>query len=327
MASLKTSILATAVAVIAPIGIVMPPATAAETGASMTMARVSDDLAPVLKTVQLVAGDTWRTKVGAKGFRQVKLQIKAASGPFRTVKTYRVPKKGRVKIVRAFPKAGVFLARTIAIRAGAGRDVKSKPVLITVVAKRYQGTFGGDHKSGTSWSGTVTYFYQERDPVTNQRWNDGAVHYTAVEGSVTWNYDASVLNGGIRRNCSAAPSTGQMGIDALDANMTVEQDVDKTYKGRRYDLNVYVVSAPRIQYTCEYLDYDIDGNPIWVPETRETSLQFGPNGGDLLTNSLSLDATGVSGRYTKSLSAPLVGDINHPAEAITNRWYWNLTTG
>jgi hypothetical protein len=40
-----------------------------------------------------------------------------------------------------------------------------------------------------------------------------------------------------------------------------------------------------------------------------------------------VDATGVGGRYTKSLSAPLVGDVNHPAEAISNRWYWNLATG
>ncbi len=47
--------------------------------------------------------------------------------------------------------------------------------------------------------------------------------------------------------------------------------------------------------------------------------------GDLLTNSLSVNATGVGGRYTKSLSAPLVGDINRQPEAVTNRWYWNLT--
>ena len=53
--------------------------------------------------------------------------------------------------------------------------------------------------------------------------------------------------------------------------------------------------------------------------------QFGPNLGDLLTNGLSVDATGVSGQYTKNLAAPLVGDINRPAEAVTNRWYWNLT--
>ena len=46
-----------------------------------------------------------------------------------------------------------------------------------------------------------------------------------------------------------------------------------------------------------------------------------------MTNSLSVNATGVGGRYTKSLSAPLVGDINRPPEAVTNRWYWNLAAG
>ena len=55
--------------------------------------------------------------------------------------------------------------------------------------------------------------------------------------------------------------------------MQVEEDTDETYKGRRYDLDVYVLSgrSPMTQYTCEYLEYDIDGNPIWVPDTRETS--------------------------------------------------------
>lgn len=321
--------IAIAVAVSAPMGIVASPATATDAAASLTAGRVSDGLAPLLKMAQLVSGDTWTSKVRVKGFKEVKLQIKAAKGPFRTVKTYRVPKSGVVKIVRAFPKPGLYQARTIAVREGAGRDVKSKAVLITVVAKRYQGTFGGDHGSGTSWTGAVTFFYQERDPVTNQPWAPGAVHYTAIDGSVTWNYDASVLNGPTRRNCSAAPSTGQIGMDSLDATMTVEQEVDKTYKGRRYDLNIDVLSgrAPRIQYTCEYLDYDMDDNVIWVPSTRDYSLEFGPNGGELLVNSLSVNATGVDGRYTKSPSAPLVGDINHPAEAIASRWYWNLATG
>ena len=64
-----------------------------------------------------------------------------------------------------------------------------------------------------------------------------------------------------------------------------------------------------------------------MAETREAGLTFGPNLGDLLTNGLSVDATGVAGRYTKSLAAPLVGDINRPPEAVTNRWYWNLTAG
>jgi hypothetical protein len=136
---------------------------------------------------------------------------------------------------------------------------------------------------------------------------------------VRWNYDVSVLNGGIRRNCSAPISSGEFSIDALSADLQVQEEPDDTYKGRRYDLSVFVSPTPRIEYTCEYFDGE-----FWEPETREATLQFGPNLGDLLTNSLSVDATGVAGRYTKDLAAPLVGDINRPPEAVTNRWYWNL---
>ena len=261
MAWNKMIVMAAAAAVATTPVMLGAPAVATE-GSPATL-QAKNDLAPLLKTRQLIAGDTWRQTVRVKDYRQIKLQVKSGSGPFRTVKSYKVPKNGKVKLSHTFSTPGQYSLRSIAVPDGAGRDVKSRPVLITVVAKRYQGTFGGDHTSGTSWSGTVSYFYQERDPVTNRPWEAGAVHYTAIEGSVNWNFDAAVLNGPMRRNCSAAPSTGQMGMDSLDANMTVEQAVDKTYKGRRYDLNIYVSSgrAPRIQYTCEYLEYDWDGNP------------------------------------------------------------------
>lgn len=278
-----------------------------------------NDLAPLLKTRQLIAGDTWRQTVRVKGYKQIKLQVKSGSGPFRTVKNYKVPKNGKVKLSRTFATPGQYSLRSIAIPAGAGRDVKSKPVIITVFARQFEGTFGGEQGSGTSWSGSITYQYQERDPIINTPWNDGAIHYTGIAGTVTWNYDPSSLNGGIRRNC-VAPSSGQLDVSSMVTGMTVQKDTDETYNGRRYDLNVYVSPTPRITYTCEYFDGE-----NWVPETREASVGFGPNQGDLLTNSLSVDATGVGGRYTKSLSAPLAGDINRPPEAVTNRWYWNLT--
>ncbi len=122
---LRSSMIAIAVAVSAPMGIVASPATATDAAASLTAGRVSDGLAPLLKMAQLVSGDTWTSKVRVKGFKEVKLQIKAAKGPFRTVKTYRVPKSGVVKIVRAFPKPGLYQARTIAVRGrGSGREVE-----------------------------------------------------------------------------------------------------------------------------------------------------------------------------------------------------------
>ncbi|MFN8183109.1 MAG: hypothetical protein U0R23_01655 [Candidatus Nanopelagicales bacterium] len=306
-------------ATVAIVALVLTGAPAVMAQGHAAVLQGKNDLAPLLKTRQMVAGDTWRQTVRVKGYRQIKLQVRS-SGPFRTVKTYKVPKNGRVKLSRTFSTPGQYALRSVAVPDGAGRDVKSRPVIITVFARQYQGTFGGEQGSGTTWNGSITYQYQERDPVTNSKWNDGAVHYTGVAGTLTWNYDASVLNGGIRRNCSAAPNSGQLDVGSLDASMTVEQRDDKTYKARRYDLNVYVSPTPRISYTCEYFDGE-----FWVPETRETSLQFGPNLGDLLTNGLSVDATGVSGQYTKNLAAPLVGDINRPAEAVTNRWYWNLT--
>ncbi len=281
--------------------------------------QAKDDLAPLLKTRELVAGDTWRQTVRVAGYRQIKLQVKSGAGRFRTVSTYKVPKNGRVKLSHTFATPGQYLLRSLAVPDGKGKSVTSKPVIVTAVAKRYQGTFGGEQSSGTSWNGSVTFFYQERDPITNQRWQDGAVHYTGIEGAVTWNYNASVLNGGIRRNCTSDPSTGQVAWDSVDASMTVQRAVDETYKGRQYDLAIYVSPTPTFSYTCEYFDGE-----FWETQTRQASLQFGPNTGDLLTNSLSVAATGVNGRYTTSWSAPLVGDINRPPEAITNRWYWDL---
>jgi hypothetical protein len=310
-----------AVAVIASTGAGAASAPAV-TGPAVLVAK--NDLAPLLKTRQLVAGDTWRQTVRVKGYRQIKLQVKSGSGPFRTVKSYKVPRNGRVKLAHTFAKPGQYSLRSIAVPDGAGRDVKSRPVIVTAFARQYQGTFGGEQDSRTSWNGSITYQYQQRDPVTNAAWGDGAIHYTGVAGTVQWKYDASVLIGGTRRNCSAAPSSGQFDVDALDATMTVQEKPDGAYKARRYDLNVYVAPTPRISSTCEYPELDDDFNEIWVPQTRETSLTFGPNLGDLLTNGLSVDATGVPGRYTKSLAAPLVGDINRPAEAVTNRWSWNL---
>ncbi|MCU0279734.1 MAG: hypothetical protein MUE31_12700 [Candidatus Nanopelagicales bacterium] len=290
-----------------------------------TLSRAKDDLAPLLKARTLVAGDTWRQKVKVKGYKQIKLQLKQGSGPFKTVKTYKVPKSGKVKLSRTFPTPGGFSMRSIAVPEGKGRPVKGKPFIITVVAKRYAGTFGGEDGSGTSWDGSITYFYQERDPITNQPWGDDSVHYTGIEGTVTWRYNASVLNGSTRRNCSASPDTGQLSVDSLSAFVTVDQSIDREYKGRRYSVDVNAQQTPRIQYTCDYRELDENLNEIWVPETRETSLQFGPNGGDLLTNGLSVNATGVAGQYTKSLSDPLVGDVNRPPESLNNRWYWNLT--
>ncbi len=323
--------LGTAVAVaIASTGQLATPAVAAPQDAGSTLTRAKDDLVPLLKARQLIAGDTWRQKVKVKGYKSIALQLKQGSGKFKTVKTYKVPKNGKVKLSRTFPTPGVFSMRSIAVPEGKGRSVKGKPFIITVVAKRYQGTFGGEDGSGTTWDGSITYFYQQRDPITNQPWGDGAVHYTGIEGTVTWRYDASVLNldTGVvdvsRRNCIATPSTGQLGIDALSAEVIVDNEIDATYKGRRYTVDVYAVSQPRIQYTCDYLELDDSFNEVWVPRTRETSLQFGPNGGDLLTNGLSVSATGVAGQYTKNLSDPLVGDVNRPPESLNNRWYWNL---
>jgi hypothetical protein len=319
MRSLRTKVLVTAVTMGAVLGTAGPVAAGAPASSGPAALAAKDKLTPLLKTRQLIAGDTWRQTVRVKGYRQIKLQVRTGSGAFRTVKSYKVPKNGRVKLARTFATPGQYQLRSIAIPDGAGRDVKSRPVLITVFARQYQGTFGGEQNSGTSWNGSITYQYQQRDPVTNAAWGDGAIHYTGIAGTVTWNYDASVLNGGIRRNCSAAPSSGQLDVGALDATMTVEETPDDKYKARRYDLNVYVTPTPRISYTCEYFDGE-----FWEAETRETSLSFGPNSGDLLTNGLSVDATGVAGRYTTSLAAPLVGDINRPPEAVTNRWYWDL---
>ena len=318
----SSMIVMVAAAAVATTPVLLGAPVAADGGPARLQAK--NDLAPLLKTRQLIAGDTWRQTVRVKGYRQIKLQVRGSSGPFRTVKSYKVPKKGKVKLSRTFATPGQYSLRSIAIPAGAGRDVKSKPVIITVFARQYEGTFGGEQGSGTSWNGTITYQYQERDPITNTAWNDGAMHYTGIAGTVTWNYDPSVLNGATRRNC-VAPSSGQLEVTALDATMTVEQTPDDEYKARRYDLNVSVSPTPRFSYTCEYLDYDINDNEIWVPETREASLTFGPNQGDMLTNTLSVAATGVGGRFTKTLATPLVGDINRPPEAVTNRWYWNLT--
>lgn len=321
----KEALGVTTAVVLATSGIIAAPSLAAPTAPHLSLVRAKDDLAPLLKSRQLVTGDTWRQTVKIKGYQQIKLQLKQGSGKFKTVKTYKVPKSGKVKLSRTFPKPGAFSMRSIAVPKGKGRPVKGKPFIITVVAKRYVGTFGGDQRSGTSWEGSITYFYQERDPITNQKWGDGAVHYTGIEGTVTWRYDASVLNGPTRRNCSASPDTGQLSIDALSAFLTVDQDVDPQYKGRRYSVDVTAPQTPTIDYTCEYLEYDIDLGEIWVPDTRQTSLQFGPNGGDLLTNGLSVNATGVAGQFTKSLADPLVGDVNRPPESVNNRWYWNLT--
>jgi hypothetical protein len=294
------------------------PALAGQGGPATIQAK--EKLAPVLKTRQLIAGDTWRQTVKVKGYKQIKLQVKDGSGPFKTVKSYKVPKNGRVKLSRTFTAPGQYQLRSIAVPSGKGRDVKSRPVIITAFAKQYKGTFGGEQNSGTSWNGTITFQYQERDPVINTPWDDGAIHYTGIEGTVTWNYDASVLDGGNRRNCSAETRSGQLTVDALNTNLQVQEDPDGTYKARRYDLDVFVSPTPRISYTCEYFDGE-----FWESETRETSLQFGPNLGDLLTNSLSINATGVPGRYTSNPAAPLVGDINRPPEAVTNRWYWSLS--
>lgn len=326
--------IAAATAAVISIGVFTTAAALAAPGdPGATLTRAKDDLAPLLKSRQLVAGDTWRQTVRVKGYRQIKLQLKQGSGAFRTVKTYKVPKNGKVKLSRTFPDPGGFSMRSIAVPDGKGRPVKGKPFIITVVAKRYQGTFGGERSSSTSWNGTITYFYQERDPVINRPWNDGTTHYTGIDGSVTWRFDASSLNldTGVvnvsRRNCTASPNTGEIAVSALSANLTVEDDVDRTYNGRRYRVDVTAVSTPQFEYTCDYLRLDDFDNEIWVPETRQSSVNFGPNGGDLLTNSLSVAATGVDGQYTKSFSGPLVGDINRPPEAITNRWFWNLTPG
>ncbi len=322
---------AVTVVAIAATGGLVTNAAATPDDSGSTLSRAKDDLAPLLKSRQLVAGDTWRQTVRVKGYKSIALQLKQGSGPFRTVKTYKVPKNGKVKLSRTFPDPGGFSMRSIAVPEGKGRPVKGKPFIITVVAKRYQGTFGGERSSSTTWNGTITYFYQERDPVINRPWNDGSTHYTGIDGSVTWRFDASSLNldTGVvfvsRRNCTASPNTGQIPASSLSANLTVEDDVDRTYNGRRYRVDINAQPTPKFDYTCEYLELDDFDNEIWVPKTRQSSLQFGPNGGDLLTNSLSVDATGVDGQYTKSPTAPLVGDVNRPPEAITNRWFWNLT--
>ena len=106
---------------------------------------------------------------------------------------------------------------------------------------------------------------------------------------------------------------GHSQVSSLSANLTVEDEVDKTYNGRRYQVDAYVPSGstPKIRYTCDYLELDDFDNEISVPKTRETSLRFGPNLGDLPTNSLSVSATGVDGQYPKSLSAP-VGRRHQP---------------
>lgn len=317
----NTSIVVTTAAVVAATPfMITAPALAGPSGPATIQAK--DDLVPLLKTRQLIAGDTWRQTVKVKGYKQIKLQVKSGSGPFRTVKTYKVPKNGKVKLSNKFASPGQYSLRSIAVPAGKGRDVKSRPVIITAFARQYKGTFGGEQNSGTSWSGPITFQYQERDPVINTPWDDGAVHYTGIEGTVNWNYDATVLHNENRRNCSAAPSSGSFSVDGLNTSLQVQEDPDDTYKARRYDLDVFVSPTPRISVTCEFFDGE-----SWEFRTNETSLLFGPNVGDLLTNSLSVGATGVAGRYTGNLAAPLVGDINRPPEAVTNRWYWDLTAG
>ncbi len=324
---------AVAVVAIAATGGLVTTAAATPADSGTSLSRAKNDLAPLLKSRKLVAGDTWRQTVRVKGYKSIALQLKQGSGPFKTVKTYKVPKSGKVKLSRTFPEPGGFSMRSIAVPEGKGRPVKGKPFIITVVAKSYQGTFGGERSSSTTWNGTITYFYQERDPVINRPWNDGSTHYTGIDGSVTWRFDASSLNldtgvvGVSRRNCIASPNTGEIPVSSLSANLTVEDEVDRTYNGRRYRVDVTATSTPKFQYTCDYLEVDDFDNEIWVPRTRESSVNFGPNLGDMLTNSLSVDATGVDGQYTKSFSAPLVGDVNRPPEAITNRWFWNLTAG
>ncbi len=305
------------------------PATATPATTGSTLAAASPVRGWSTAPVTIVAGDTWSRSVRVKaGKREVKLQVKQG-GPFRTVKTYRSKSNGRLTVSRTFRSAGVASIRLVVVGEGADKDVKTRSVPVSIVAKQYQGTFGGDHTSGTRWSGEITYFFQDRDPVTNQPWSDGQVHYTPIDGSVSWQYDPSVNNGPTRRNCSAAPAAGVMPVAALDGQVVVDRQLDPQYKAYRYDLDLSVPggTSPSVQLTCEYLEPDPDLGDVWVSKTRPISLQFAGESNILLTNTLSVAATGVGGRYTKTWSAPLSGDINRPAEAATNRWFWDLSTG
>ena len=146
MAWNKMIVMAAAAAVATTPVMLGAPAVATE-GSPATL-QAKNDLAPLLKTRQLIAGDTWRQTVRVKDYRQIKLQVKSGSGPFRTVKSYKVPKNGKVKLSRTFSTPGQYSLRSIAVPDGAGRDVKSRPVIITVFARQYQGTFGGEQNSG-----------------------------------------------------------------------------------------------------------------------------------------------------------------------------------
>lgn len=323
----KTLVSTAAVAALALTSIA-PAMSAPATGGS-TLTAASPVRGWSTAPVTIVAGDTWSRSVRVQGGkREVKLQVKQG-GPFRTVKTYRSKSNGKLTVSRTFRTAGVASIRLVVVGEGADKDIKTKAVPLSIVAKQYAGSLGGDHTSGTRWSGQITYFYQDRDPVTNQPWNDGQVHYTPIEGSVSWQYDPSVLNGPNRRACSATPSAGVFAMDALDGHMTVSKELDPTYKAYRYDLDLSVPTgtSPSVQLTCEYLEPDPDLGDVWVSKTRPTTLQFAGESNILLTNGLSVAATGEAGRYTKTWSASLSGDINRPAEAVTNRWYWDLATG
>lgn len=272
--------------------------------------------------VTLVAGDTWSRGVKvAGGKREIKLQVKAG-GPFRTVKTYRTKANGKVTVKRTFPTPGAFRVRLILVGQGGDKDVRTRPVAITVVASAYAGTFGGEHTSGTRWSGDLRYQFQARDPVTNQPWNDGQVHYTPIEGTVSWQFETAGLTNANRRDCSATPSAGVLPVDQLDGSLEIATEAQAQGRPYRLSLDVPIGKSPVVQLTCEYLVPDPDNGDTWEPRTSPYSLDFGPEGDILLTNALSVAATGVGGQFTKGGS--LTGDITRPAEALTNRWYWDL---
>jgi hypothetical protein len=147
-------------------------------------------------TRTMAVNTTWRdaVQVGTSKGRKVLVQrAPTSTGAWTTVSTLFTGRNGSLTISIKPTRVGttywrLFTPKTTRTAATASRVKK-------VIAKqpfptRIQGPISGAYEITGSfrlnWSGTVQLAYQQNDPVLNQPWNDGQIHYVLIDGSFTW---------------------------------------------------------------------------------------------------------------------------------------------
>ena len=179
-----------------------------------------------------------------------------------------------------------------------------------------QGTFTGVNVTGLvklTWNGTITYRYQQSDPIINVPWRDG-VHYAAVDGSLSW-------------SASAPPGTGcsVSGSGTLDATgfatprsavAKIVYDPTDAPDGWKYEISAGTTPTAEmmVTITCPGMP------PTTVTENHASQLRIE---GLAVYNGY---ATGqpVANRYTTDLRK-FAGAIINAGGLNTRDWVWDLT--